>query len=350
MAPEAASPASPRFAEILAARRGRFNAQFAEARRYRPSLEAADFSAHLTGVLGPIVEAVAERHSQKVMTVTDALYDLSLDLVSREFLGPRSRYPAVVEGWSELLRRLPGHLAAAPRRLAAAITNALYQLEATPEARPREWMQAVAALAEITDDVEALLQAAQVAAWRAGLAHYRLSALERCRELTPALAVLALGISHSPPLSSKKISKVIDALLADPWLDPAKALEGGQARRLQLVRRAGAFRGFGGLFMAPPFVTCPDGQLVVSDGGNHWLLYADRFGAVFQRTEPVKAGRTKQTKSQFKVELDGRVGYDEERASFPVVARSQSSAANATTLAVTTPLSHSVYLFALAGT
>ena len=41
------------------------------------------------------------------------------------------------------------------------------------------------------------------------------------------------------------------------------------------------------------------------------------------------------------------MSFDREQASFPIVARSQSSAANATTLAVTTPLSHSVYLFGM---
>ena len=143
------------------------------------------------------------------------------------------------------------------------------------------------------------------------------------------------------------MASTIDALLADPWLEPADALA-DKPRRLQLVRRAGAFRGFGGLFMAPPMVSCPDGQLVVLDGDNHWLLFADRFGTSFQRTEALPAGRRKQGKTRFKVEMDGRVSCDGERASFPVVARSQSSAANATTLAVTTPLSHSVFLFALA--
>src|SRR5205085_7622514 len=100
MAPQAAAP---RFAEILAARRGRFNALFADAHRYRPALDGADFAAHLTDVLGPIVERLAEHEPRQASAVAEALYDLSLDLVSREFLGPKSRYPAVVEGWTRLL-------------------------------------------------------------------------------------------------------------------------------------------------------------------------------------------------------------------------------------------------------
>ncbi len=344
--------AAPRFAEVLAARRGRFNALFADAHRFRPALDAADFAAHLTDVLGPIVERVAEREPGQAAAAAEALYELSLDLVSREFLGPKSRYPAVVEGWTRLLPQLPAQVAAAPRRFAAAITNALYQLGSAPDARPGEWIQSVISLATVAGDTEALLQAAQVAAWRAGLAHYRLSALELCLSLTPALAAAALAPNGVPvntaPPSPDQLITIIESLLADPWLEPGAALKAGPGRHLQLVRRAGAFRGFGGLFMAPPIVSCPDGQFVVSDGDSHWLLFADRFGTSLQRTEAVPTRRSKQARSQFKVELDGQVSHGQERASFPVVARSQSSAANATTLAVTTPLSHSVYLFALA--
>ena len=44
-----------RFAEILAAKRGRFNAQFAEARRYRPRLDQQDFAdTQHTTVAGPV--------------------------------------------------------------------------------------------------------------------------------------------------------------------------------------------------------------------------------------------------------------------------------------------------------
>ena len=150
-------------------------------------------------------------------------------------------------------------------------------------------------------------------------------------------------------LTSGRLDAVVDALLADPWLDPAAAAGPMPAgRSLELVRRVGAFRGFGGLFMAPPMVSCPDGQLLVSDSGSHWLLFADRFGATFQRAEaPAVRPANKSGKPSFKVGLDGKVSRGREQAVFPEVERSQSSAANDTTLAVTTPLSHSIFLFAL---
>lgn len=340
--------AGGKFAEILAARRGRFNSQFAEVRRYRPGLDGAAFAAHLTQLVGPAVERVADRRPDQAEAVAESLYELSLDLVAREFLGPHSRYPALAEGWANVFTLLPDRLAEAPWRFPGAITNALYNLAATPGAHPRDWMQAIVTFSEACADVGELLAAGQVAAWRAGLAHYRLSALERCHTLPPKVAGLALGLpaSEARSLSSKARDTLIDTLLADPWRDPANSAPIDKAG-LQIVARVGAFRGFGGLFLAPPKVSSPGGQFVVSDGGDHWLLFADRFGATFQRAAAVPQASSKMSKPYFQVNLQGQVTKGNLQASFPELERSQSSAANDSTLAVTTALSHAVTLIAV---
>src|SRR5579859_7651158 len=336
------------FAQILAAKRGRFNSQFAEAKTYRPTLDGDAFAAHLTRVVGPVVERVAGARPEQAEIVAEALYTLSLDLVGREFLGPHSRYPALAEGWTTLFNQLPERLAESPWLFPGAITNALYNLSSTPGARPAEWMQSVVTLSAACDDVPELLAAAQVAAWRAGLAHFRLSALERCRALKPNIAGLALGLPgfKATFLTLTARDNLIAALLADPWLDPA-APEPPAKPGLQIVKRVGAFRGFGGLFMAPPSVACPGGQFVVSDGDDHWLLFADHFGASFQRAATPPTGKPKMSLPYFQLSLEGELSKGSLRAKFPELERSQSSAANATTLAVTTPLSHAVYLVAV---
>ncbi len=99
--------------------------------------------------------------------------------------------------------------------------------------------------------------------------------------------------------------------------------------------------------MAPPTVTGPGGQLVVSDGDDHWLLFADRFGATFQRVASPPSGKPKMSTPYFQLSLEGQLTKGELRARFPELERSQSSAASPTTLAVTTPLSHAVYLVAV---
>ncbi len=340
--------AGGQFAAILAAKRGRFNSQFAEARRYRPSLDGAAFAAHLTQLVGPVVERVAARRPDQAEAVAESLYELSLDLVAREFFGPRSRYPALAEGWANVFTLLPDRLAEAPWQFPGAVTNALYNLSATPGARPRDWMQALVALSEACGDVAELLAAGQVAAWRAGLAHYRLGALERCRSLPPKVTGLALGLpaSDAQALSMKARDALIEALLADPWRDPTDSPSKGKAS-LQIVARVGAFRGFGGLFLAPPNVGGPGGQFVVSDGDDHWLLFADRFGATFQRVASVPLAASKMGKPYFQVNLQGQVTKGNLQASFPELERSQSSAANDNTLAVTTALSHAITLIAV---
>jgi len=133
----------------------------------------------------------------------------------------------------------------------------------------------------------------------------------------------------------------------DPWLAPAEALGGKAAeRRMHLVARVGAFRGFGGLFLSPPSVTCPAGQFLVTDGVGQWLLTADRFGATLHRATTPPTGPAARQPPFYKLDTRGKVTRGKHSATFPELAGSQSSAADATTLAVTTPLSHAVFLVA----
>ena len=346
------APNGGAFAHLLSEKRARFNSQFAEAKRAHPALDAEAFGQLLTQLVGPIVEAVAAAQPHRAEAVAVALYELSLNLLARDFLGPNSRYPALANGWRVLFTQLPNRLAEAPVHFPGAITNALYNLSATPGARADDWVQAVLALSPACGSVPELLTAAQVIAWRAGLAHYRLSALARCHNLPPNVAGLALGlpVPAAQELTEATRDALLDRLVADPWLDPAASKTGKP--RLQIVARAGAFRGFGGLFLAPPSVACPGGQFVVSDpasgdGTDYWLLFADRFGATFQRVSAAPHTPDRMAKPFFQLNLEGELVKGELHAAFPELARSQSSAANETTLAVTTPLSHAVTLIAV---
>src|SRR6185369_14358759 len=78
---------------------------------------------------------------------------------------------------------------------------------------------------------------------------------------------------------------------SDLWFDPAKP------DTSRTVVRAGAFRGFGGLFTEPPVVTVAGDQLFVRGGDEHWLISADAFGVTFHRVTkeeferaPVRSG------------------------------------------------------------
>src|SRR5438128_1194244 len=79
---------------------------------------------------------------------------------------------------------------------------------------------------------------------RAGEAHFRAGALAAADALPPALALAAVRAPGGdwPELRRR--------LAAAPWFDPSKPVASG----LRVVAHAGAFRGFGGLFVEPPVV------------------------------------------------------------------------------------------------
>lgn len=328
-------------AQALEAGRPRFNALFAQARRHTPTLDPAAFAGFLRGHFAPIAAEVGRVAPDRLNEVVDVLYEFALELVGTDF---GVRYPAVLQGWDRLLRGLPGHLAAAPRRFAGSVTNALYNLSVTPGGRPLEWLDAMAHLGARCDDVATLLAAGTVAAWRAGLAHFREGALATCRKLDPAVACFALG--RRDALNRIALSVVLNRLRDDPWLSvPEAGADNGGQQALRIVARVGGFRGFGGPFLTPPAVAGANGQIHVADAESCWLLCADRYGATLHRSPdglPKPDG-----KPPFQVKADGTVRCGDATARFDELRGCTSFAATATTLAVTVPLAHLVYLVAL---
>ena len=332
------------FADVLKENRSLLNAKFAEAKRLRPNLDPQAFSELLVRVVEPIVADAVRYDSSATPQVALALYDLSLDLLGLGLLGSGSRYPIIEQGWEGLLAKIPRQMCEAPRKVAGALTNALYNLSQSPGARPAEWLDAMPDLAENSKDVTTFLQAGQVAAWRAGLSHFRAGALELCLQIPPTLARIALGL----PASDEAMEGVVKLLAADPWLHPLNIKRKGQKdnRQLKIMSRAGAFRGFGGLFRQPPMVASYGEHFIVTDGDTRWLLVADVFGATFHRVD----GEIQPAKEQSLFEIDqiGKVAFGRLNQKFDELANFTSAAPNKTTLAVTTPLSFAVILIALA--
>lgn len=330
------------FARALEAGRPRYNALFAQARQATPRLEPAAFADFLRSIVAPIIDAVAQAAPGKVHEASDALYEMALDLVARDF---PTRYPLVVEGWRRLLGGLPWHLAAAPGLFAGSATNALYNLSVVPGARPGEWIESLRGLGEVCDNPATLLEAGKVAAWRAGLAHYREGALDTCARLDPMLACGALGIAD--PGADPPLGKILEGLHANPWARPEDLLR-PPARQpdLDVVARVGGFRGFGGPFLRPPTVACSGGTFYVSDGEACWCLLADAFGATLHRVGEGLPSPSEGPEPHFRVERGGKVSHGRHTQTFAGLEGWTSLAATPTTLAATVPLSHLVFLIA----
>lgn len=274
---------APALADFLRQRRVALNARFAAARRRWPHLEPADFAFFLREQLSPLVAAIAGPSPNHADAVATLGYDLGLQLVAEKIAGPAAAEPTVNRLWQETFPALAPLVVGSPRRAIGSLCNAAHQLVSTPGTRPAVWLDRLAALGPRCTDAQQLLIVAQVLAWRAGLAHYRLSALAAADALPPALALAAL---NAPATGAWPHIRAEHA--RDPWF--GYGLDGRALEAEPFARRVGAFRGFGGLFAVPPTVAVNGDHLLVRSGDEAWLLTADAFGATFHRASTAEVG------------------------------------------------------------
>jgi hypothetical protein len=325
------------FAEALRQGREDFNQRFARARRAGAELDGAEFSSFLLAGADPIVAAVAERFPEAVCETVSAIYDIALELAGQGLLNPR--YAAVGELWRRHLPTAAHLIAAAPNQVIAAATNALHHLMNTQGARPDEWSTMMSRVAPMCTDAATFLRAGQVAAWRAGLAHYRVAALALADQLPAEIPAAIFALDHPDAWPVQR-----EAFRDNPWHDPAN----GTSQSLRLAARVGAFRGFGGLFPEPPQVANADGRLLVRSGNGCWELTADTFGATFHRAPITEfESAVQRTLPPETTIRDGFIVRGKERLAIGDCGPVTSHAATSDTLSVTFLLTHAVLLIAL---
>jgi hypothetical protein len=320
-----------------ALQRGRqtFNAKFAAAAKAAHPIDPAEFQDHLRTAVDPIVRGVAAESADRVDLVTDALYDVSLDLFAHGLLGAKAQFPAIPAAWRELLPSLAHLVAREPERVTGAVTNALYNMSRTPGARPLEWLQALKALRCQT--VVDLLDCGAVLSWRCGMTLYREGALQKARSLAPDMAGRALGLGLQAD-----VPRVIEKLVSSPWVRPEDCLS-DSPKELRIVARAGGFRGFAGHFLSPPKVVKMDGALVATDGVTAWQVHADIYNAVLVRCDlPAKTDPA----TDAAIQPTGTLSWQGRTHRFPELASATAIAATDDTVAVTIATSHHVFLVA----
>ena len=322
------------FARVLRASRDELNARFAEARQRHPSLAGEELMAFLADVVDPLVSVVAKACPERSDAVAVAAYEMALELVGQRLVGPLARGTAIDATWRRVLPAAARFVAAEPSRVLASLSNAAHQVEATPGARVGAWVDDMMRLAAHCASVDELLRVGQVAAWRAGMAHYRQGAIAAASSLPQPLALSAVGAAPD-----RKWTEIEAGLFASEWFDPARpeaTKVNASASSLRTVATVGAFRGFGGVFGVPPRVTHAAGHFHVSSADECWILTADLYGATFHRVAPDEARlpRPLETPPSGVRLPDGPGAVT-------------SVASSATTLAVTRSLTHHVILIAL---
>lgn len=321
---------SPAFASILASGRAQFNGRAVEARRRFPSLDMAAFGAFLHDGVDPLVVAVAAAAPERVGGVTLAAYDMALELVGHVLAGPAAKNPFVNTVWRELAPQFSPLLAMAPVEVLGMLSNAAIHIASVAGARPAQWQGELAALAAQIATLAQLRAVGQVLAWRAGVAHFRQGALAAADTLPPALALAAFGEPGA------QWPQVRAQLQENPWRGSAEG------------REFGSFTGLGGDFGTPPQVRATDDGFVVCSAERHYLLVADAYGAVLhgataQEYEQANTGMPSS------VRLDGATVHLGARSiALDLPAGDIALAANAHTLAITSPWTHAIRLLPLA--
>jgi hypothetical protein len=270
---------APSLADFLRSRRTDCNARFAAARHRWPRLDAGDFSLFLRDQLSPLADALAATAPAHGPIVLERAYDLGLQLVAEKLAGPSALDADINRLWSDVFPSLAALIATSPRRLLGSLCNAAHQLSTTPDTRSDNWRARLVTLAPRCAHADELLILVQLLAWRAGLAHYRSSALSVADALPADLALEALDA----PLGLDW-PQVRDAHRQNAWFGYDSHHRPIDAAILH--RRFGSFRGFGGPFLRPPLVTRCGSQLAVLSGDEAWILLADAFGATLHRASP----------------------------------------------------------------
>lgn len=334
---------SPAMLAVLTEEREALNARVALRKRAGQTIDGAALLEHLRVRVGPIIERVHHAWPERARGALLGLADASLDLLAASLLGPESKLPIIATVWEQLLPELTTLVAREPLRVAGCMSNAIVQIAHQRGTRPLAWLESMQRVASHCESIEQLLTAGRIAAWQAGMVQYRPAALAAAPELATPLAALALGIDGGTP--SEALKAAFSRMAGDPWLTCEAALGAPAASpTLRLVAQAGAFRGFGGVFMRPPVVMARDGQLIVSDGLMQWKMLADAYGVWFQRVDSGPLAKVN-IKGEASIDKQGRLCWGAEKLAQPQLVKATSLAVAGGTLAVTIPTSHHVFLY-----
>jgi hypothetical protein len=263
---------SSAFAQVLQARRAELNARFHLGRQRFPRLDTAAFSRFLSEAVDPVIVAVHAYDRAAVDRVVSVAYDCALQLAGHGVTGESARAAAIVAGWRNALAAAAAHVAAAPETVLPAVTNALHGLYADEDCDIEQWQHGLRSAVAHCRTPDEFLSAGQVLAWQGGLAHFRDAALHLLQRFPQSLSAHLLSVEEA------RLPSVLARLTTDPWFDPARG-----SAKAAVIRRIGAFRGFGGSFLQLPLVRAAANGWMVRSGDEHWFLVADAFGATFHR-------------------------------------------------------------------
>ncbi|MBX7230093.1 MAG: hypothetical protein K1X48_10870 [Burkholderiaceae bacterium] len=329
------------FTRLLAENRSYCNAQVAQAKHRYPGLDTEAFSVFLKTSVDVVVSAVHTCLPERSQEIGLIAYGMALELVAQSLAGPAARNQWVDRVWQELVPNYAQLMAHNPRLVLATLTNAILNIEKVSGVHIEQWLQEMKRLAQYVDSVEKLQHLGKVLAWRSGAAYFREAALAAASQLSPTLALAAVGAS-----SDSDWTVVKDQFLANRWWSPEKT-------KAELALQGivvGQFTGFGGIFELPPQVQACEEGFFVKSADRYSFLMADVYGAVLQPAsqEEFEGARAIDATGLLPPRLEGSrllLKWGEVLLNLPQ--KNLSFAYNFHTVAVTSPYTHAIWLFPL---
>ncbi len=257
--------------------RERLNQSFLLARTRFPRLDGDAVLALFADLAESLLSGARRRDFADPVPALLALFETTLTLAGRELAGANARLPQYAIRLRACLSAAPRALLEAPREMIPGLANALHNTLTVSSRAGEEWSRAYVELAELDLDRDALKLAGVLAAWRAGLAHYRAAALGRAASLPPAALFAALRIdAEQRSKLAPRLNEFLQRLAANPWTTPENWLA---PEREELVARiGGGFRGFGGVFASPPEIVVGADGLLASDADSAYRIFVDAYG------------------------------------------------------------------------
>ncbi len=316
------------FARELKAARGPLNARVAAAQA-QSGFDTGALAGFLRRRLDPLAQAVEAVAPERTAAVVDAGFEMALTLTAKGLAGPAARSSVVDDTWAELAGSYAWLIAQQPSAVLGGLSNATLHIAATPGARVERWRALMAALAaHATGDTWRAL--GQIAAWRAGMAHYRDGALAAADTLPASAALAALGADGGD------WPAVRAALAANRWWS------GGDGAA---ERRVGGFAGFGGPFAEPPEIVAGAEGLLVRSGERVHLLVADAFGATLHPST-LQAFQDAAARAPPRPNVRGvAVEAADRTVAVDLPAKGLAAVTDGATLAVASPFSHTLRLY-----
>lgn len=340
---------NPILIELLKENRDNLNSLFNFYKLTFPSLEKDVVFFYLSFVIEPFFDRYKIKDKSELSSLLLTLYERILELIGKNYLGNSGRYPFFENNFIRLIENGDDRIFENPDFYISSVANAIFNIGSTDVFILDKWISSFLKLIPKAKTNKELFEAGKVASWLFGMSQYRSISLLIIRSLSIELLEIILGNSNIRNINRDKF---ISRLESDPWIKPENAMKENTANKKIQITKASGFTGFGGHFISPPKVEYLEGDFIVSDTKNKYVLFADAFGYNLQKISEetyntLKRERKANNSFIIKISSDGKLQNGNEVIHYLPLTNYSSIAGDEHTVCISSPYFHSIFIIGL---